>query len=300
MNRIVIAEALNKTVKIRAAKTTELVEQARTNHDLFPTSAAALGRVLTVTAIMASEWKDPLAKTVVEINGHGPAGSIVAHAKGNGEVKGLIGDPHLYFFKEETGKLDVGKAVGTDGYLKVTKDLGLKEPFSGIVHLHSGEIGDDFTYYFAISEQTPSVVSVGVLVNPDYSIQAAGGLVIQLLPDAPEETIQYVEKLAKEMAPISSYIAEGKEPEEIIQLLFPDAKILDEKEVYWHCDCSKEHFKDALALIDRNDILKLINEDHEAEITCQYCSKKYHFDEQDLKEVLEKKDAMENREHLDS
>ena len=295
MNPIVIAEALNKTVKIRAVKTTDLIETARLKHDLFPTSAAALGRVMSVASIMASEWKDENAKTIIEMNGGGPCGSIIVHAKGNGEIKGLIGDPHIYLFNEETGKLDVGKAVGRNGYLKVMKDLGLKEPFSGIVDIQSGEIGDDFSYYFAISEQTPSIVSVGVLVNPDYSIQAAGGLIIQLLPDAPEETIKYLEDLLKTMKPMSTYINEGKTPEEIIRLLFEDANILDHKEVYWHCDCSKEHFKDALALIDRKDILSLIEEDHEAEITCQYCNETYHFDEDDLKEVLEKKDAVENR-----
>ena len=295
MNPIVIAEALNKTVKIRAVKTTELVETARVKHDLFPTSAAALGRVMSVAAIMASEWKDAHAKTIIEMNGGGPCGSIIVHAKGNGEIKGLIGDPHVYLFNETTGKLDVGKAVGNNGYLKVMKDLGLKEPFSGIVDIQSGEIGDDFSYYFAISEQTPSVVSVGVLVNPDYSILAAGGLIIQLLPDAPEDSIAYVENLVKTMKPMSTYINEGKTPDEIIQLLFPDANILDQKEVYWHCDCSKEHFKDALALIDRNDIISLMEEDHEAEITCQYCNERYHFDENDLIEVLEKKNAMESR-----
>lgn len=300
MNPIVIAEALNKTVKIRAVKTTELVETARLKHDLYPTSAAALGRVMTVGSIMASEWKDPEAKTIIEINGGGPCGSIIVHAKGNGELKGLIGDPHIYLFNEQTGKLDVGKAVGTNGYLKVMKDLGLKEPFSGIVNLQSGEIGDDFSYYFAISEQTPSVVSVGVLVNTDYSIKAAGGLIIQLLPDAPEETIEYVENLVKTMKPMSTYIDEGLTPEEIIKTLFEDANILEYKEVYWHCDCSKEHFKDALALIDRKDLVSLIEEDHKAEITCQYCNKTYHFEEAELKEILEKKDAVENREHLNS
>ena len=297
-DRLVIADALEGTVRIRAARTTDLVEEARKAHNAQPTSCAALGRVLTIDAIMASEMKDADVKPVVTINGGGPAGTIVAQADGAGNVRGFIGDPSLYIFNHETGKLDVGAAVGRDGTLSVSKDLGLKEPFTGKVNLYSGEIGDDFTYYFALSEQTPSLVAVGVLVDTDCTVRAAGGMVIQLLPDAPEETIVYVEGIQQRMKPVSAYIDEGYSPEEIIHELFPDARILDERELRWHCSCSKEHFAAALALIQEKDLVEMIEEDHRAEITCQYCGKAYAYNEEELKEILERHRHVEDRQRF--
>ena len=299
-DKLVIAEALDGAVRIRAVRTTELVEEARKSHNMMPTSCAALGRVLSVTAIMASDMKEDDAKTVVTINGHGPAGTIVAQADGAGNVRGFIGDPGLYLVNEQTGKLDVGGAVGKNGTMSVSKDLGLKEPFVGVVDLVSGEIGDDFTYYFAASEQTPSAVAVGVLVNiPGCDVRAAGGLVIQMMPNASEEAIEYVENITKTMKPVSNYIDEGKTPEEIITLLFPDAKLLDEREIRWYCDCSKEHFASALSLVQEKDLEEMIRDDHGAEITCQYCGKTYSFSEEELKEILEKHRNVEDRKRLD-
>ena len=297
-DRLVIADALEGTVRIRAARTTDLTESARKAHNAAPTSCAALGRVLTIDAIMASEMKDPDAKTVVTINGDGPAGTIVAQADGAGNVRGFIGDPSLYISDPATGKLDVGAAVGHNGTLSVSKDLGLKEPFTGKVNLYSGEIGDDFTYYFALSEQTPSLVAVGVLVDTDCSVRAAGGMVIQLLPDAPEETIVYVESIQQRMKPVSTYIDEGYGPEQIIHELFPDARILDERELRWYCSCSKEHFAAALALIQEKDLEEMIEEDHRAEIICQYCGKAYTFNEEELKEILERHRHVEDRQRF--
>ncbi|MBR2727207.1 MAG: Hsp33 family molecular chaperone HslO [Solobacterium sp.] len=294
-DRLIIADALEGTVRIRAARTTDLVENARKAHNAQPTSCAALGRVLTIDAIMASEMKDESAKTVVTINGDGPAGTIVAQADGAGNVRGFIGDPSLYIFNHETGKLDVGAAVGHSGTLSVSKDLGLKEPFTGMVNLYSGEIGEDFTYYFALSEQTPSMVAVGVLVDRDCSVRAAGGMVVQLLPDAPEETIAFVESIQQRMRPVSTYIDEGYSPEEIIHELFPDARILGERELRWHCSCSKEGFAAALSLIQEKDLEEMIAEDHQAQITCQYCGKTYVFNEEELKEILEKHRHVEDR-----
>lgn len=293
-NPFVIAEAMNGTVRIRAVKTTELVEEARILHDCYPTSCAALGRVLSIDAILASELKDPDAKAVVTINGHGEAGTIIAQASANGDVRGFIGNPHLYYVNEETGKLDVGRIVGTQGTLHVTKDLGLKEPFTGVVELQTGEIGDDFSYYFAISEQTPSIVSVGVLVGKD-GVEAAGGMLIQLLPNATEETIEKLEEMAKTMKPISTYIQEGLLPKDIVKLLFEDATILEEREVRWHCGCSKENFATALSLIKEEDLVAMIEEDKQADITCQYCNQSYHFTEEELKEILQRKQYVEDR-----
>ncbi|MBE6109513.1 MAG: Hsp33 family molecular chaperone HslO, partial [Erysipelotrichaceae bacterium] len=185
-DEIVIAQAMNGQVRIHAARTTALVEEARKAHHCMATSAAALGRVLSATAIMASDLKNPQEKITSVMNGHGPAGTVLAQADGAGNVRGFIGDPSLYLVRED-GHLAVGQAIGTNGTLTVTKDLGLKEPFSGVAQIRSGEVGDDFAYYFAISEQTPSIVGVGVLVNPDGTIQASGGLFIQLMPGAKEE-----------------------------------------------------------------------------------------------------------------
>jgi molecular chaperone Hsp33 len=187
------------------------------------------------------------------------------------------------------GHLDVGKVVGTDGTLQVSRDMGLKEPFTGTVLLSSGEIGEDFARYFAISEQIPSVVSVGVLVNTDSSVSAAGGMIIQLMPFAGEDVIEAVERVAAEMRPMSEYMSQGIEVEDLIRQLFPDAKILDHKPLRWHCDCSKEHFADALAGLQKTDLEAMINEDHGAEAECHYCRKKYRFTEEELREILEKK-----------
>ncbi len=297
-DRLVVAEALNGTVRIRAARTTDLVEEARKAHQMMATSTAALGRVLTVDAIMASEMKDEDAKTVVTVNGHGPAGTIIAQADGAGNVRGFIGDPSLYLFNEETGKLDVGAAVGRNGTLSVSKDLGLKEPFVGMVKLVSGEIGEDFSYYFAMSEQIPSLVALGVLVDTDQTVRAAGGLIIQLLPYAPEDSVEYVENIQHTMKPVSSYIDEGMSPEEIIHLLFPDARILDEREIRWYCGCSKEYYATALSLVNEHDLEEMIREDHGAEVVCQYCGMVYQYSEEELKEILERHRNVADRQGL--
>jgi len=185
--KIWIAEAVNEEVRIHAAKTTELVEEARRAHNLAPTSAAALGRTMTVTGLMASDLKSDEEHVDVRIDGHGPIGQVHVQADGKGNVRGYVDNPNVYLSRED-GHLDVGAGVGTNGTLSVTRDMGLKEPFTGTVALQTGEIGDDFAYYYAISQQTPSVVAVGVLVDTDCTIAEAGGMIIELLPNASEET----------------------------------------------------------------------------------------------------------------
>lgn len=295
-DEIVIADALDGQVRIHAANTTQMVEEARKVHDCWPTSAAALGRTMTVTALIASDLKEKKEHVIVGINGQGPAGKISVQADGDGNVRGYITDPHVYL-KRADGHLDVGKAVGTNGTLTVSRDMGLKEPFTGVVPLQTGEIGDDFAYYYAISEQTRSVVAVGVLVGTDLHIASAGGMVIQLLPDAGEETIEAVEAAVKVMKPMTVYMQEGKTPEEVIHLLFPDAGILGHRDVRWHCDCSKEHFMDGMAALHEKDLQDMIEEDHGAEIVCQYCGRKYQLSEDDLKLILENKKRAADRKH---
>lgn len=294
-DEIVVAQALKDQVRIHAASTTALVETARQLHDMYPTSAAALGRTMTVTGILGSTLKDENEHITATINGGGPAGTIMAQADGAGNVRGFAANPQIYLKNGQTGKLDVGKAVGRNGYLRVTRDLGLKEPFTGTVALQSGEIGDDFAYYFAVSEQTPSVVAVGVLVDTDYSIRAAGGVLIQLLPDADEDCVKAVEAIAKDMKPVSQLIDEGRRPEEIIHQLFADARILEHRDIRWHCGCSREHYAAALATLHAQDLTEMIREDRGAEIVCQYCGKKYQYSEAELQQILDRKNHVENR-----
>lgn len=287
MNEVLIGTALDDKVRIYCLNSTNLVEKTRLLHDLWPTASAALGRVESVVAIMASLLKGDDEKIVVSINGGGPIGTILVEAKGNGDIRGFVSNNEVYLKYDNFDKLAVGLAVGTDGYLSVSRNMGLKESFTSKVKLQTGEIGDDFAYYFAVSEQTLSVVSVGVLVEVDYSIKAAGGLLIQLLPNHTEETIIQVEELLKRLKPISSLIDEGYSSEEIMNDLFDDVRILGKKEIRWNCDCSKERFRAALSTLDVNDLKEMIKEDHGAHIKCEFCNSEYEFNEDDLKNIVE-------------
>ncbi|QRG87007.1 Hsp33 family molecular chaperone HslO [Bulleidia sp. zg-1006] len=292
-DKIVIAQAFAGQVRIRSLHSTNLVEEARKSHHLMATSAAALGRTLTLTAILASDLKNPKAKVTALFNGGGPIGTVLAQGDGSGHVRGFVSNPNIYLVRED-GHLDVGAAIGQSGTLKVTKDLGLKEPFSGVVNIQSGEVGDDFAYYFAVSEQTPSIVGVGVLVNPEGDIRASGGMIFQLMPGASEETICALEEIARTMKPITELVDVGLSPEEMIYAYIPDAQILDEKEVVWNCSCSKEHYFHALTTLADKDLQEMIKEDHGAEVTCQFCHTKYQFSEDELKEIVHAK-QLENR-----
>lgn len=287
-NKIVIAQALNGMVRIRAIVATELVEKARLQHQLLATSAAALGRTLIVTALMASDLKDNKARITTIFNGKGQAGTVLAQADGAGHVRGFIANPSLYLVRDD-GHLDVAKAIGCDGELKVIKDLGLKEPFIGRVKIQTGEVGDDFAYYFAMSEQIPSIVGVGVLVKQSGNIGAAGGIILQTLPGAKEEVINKLEEIAKEMKPVTEMISSGLNAEEMIKAYLPDVQILALKKVELKCSCSKEYYLKALTALSKKDLDEMIEKDHGAEVTCQFCNQKYQFNEDDLKEVLSEK-----------
>ena len=274
-------------VRIHAARSTDMAEAARRAHESAATCTAALGRTLTVTALIASDLKRKDEHVRVRISGNGPIGRIVTEADGAGNVRGYGENMQLYASRED-GHLDVGKIVGSEGTLQVSRDMGLREPFTGTVELASGEIGIDFARYFAYSEQIPSVVSVGVLVDTDSSVKAAGGMIIQLLPNASMKTLETVEKISETMRPMSEYINDGITIGDLICQLFPDAVILDHKPLQWHCDCSKESFAAALSTLRKNDLEAMIREDHGAEIVCQYCKTKYQFTEEDLRELLER------------
>ena len=213
----------SKNCRVFACNTTKTVEDARKHHGLWPTASAALGRMMSASLMMASMNKNK-EKMTTTINGGGPIGTMMCVTNGDGNIKGFVANPEVHYTYNDTGKLAVGVAVGNQGTLQVVRDMGLKEPFSGSTPLQSGEIGDDFTYYFAVSEQTPSVVSLGVLVNDTNEVLSSGGFIIQLLPEATDEDISYIEEKMKDFPPISTLIHEGKSPEEVLQSIFEDVK----------------------------------------------------------------------------
>ena len=279
---LVKALACEERVRIYICSSTHLVEKARQNFDLWPTSAAALGRTLSIGSIMGSMLKSEKEQLTIRINGGGPIGTILVDAYQDGHVRGFVSDPHIMLQYNDTGKLAVGTAVGTNGYLEVIKDLHMKENWSGTVALQSGEIGDDFAYYFTASEQTPSAVSVGVLVNTDNSIMAAGGLLIQMLPDATEEDIVKVEGIVSNMKHISTLLQENDSLEDILHSLFDDVKVLSTQDIEFRCHCEKATMKRVLTTLSKEERKQIIEEDHGCEITCNFCGEKYYFTEEEL------------------
>ena len=247
----------NKKVRVYLCKTTDLCELARVKHDLWPTSLAALGRVLSVTAILGGMLKNDDEKVTVHINCNGPIGTIMTDVYKDWHVRGFGGDPHLMLVDNHTNKLAVGAIVGKDGYLRVIKDTGLKDDFAGTVKLISGEIGEDFAYYFTVSEQIPTAVSVGVLVDEKNSVIAAGALVIQMMPDANEDDIVYSEELIKDIGSISQQILNQQDVSKLAIKLFKDIEILEETELSFRCDCSLEIMYSAFITLSNKDIINI-------------------------------------------
>ena len=274
-------------VRVFACDTTELVNVAQEKHKLWPVASAALGRTMSVGCMMGSMLKSENEKITIEINGGGPMGTILVDAHHDGSVRGFVADPEHHYVYNDTNKLAVGVAVGRDGYLKVIKDMGLKQAFTGQVELQTGEIGDDFAYYFAVSEQTPSAVSVGVLVDTDAHIISSGGFIIQMLPDATEEDVVYIESKLNGFPTVSSLIAEGKTPKDMIEMIFEDYEELETRELSFKCNCSRERCYRVLGTINKEDLLAMIEEDHGCDMHCEYCSSTYHFEEKELREIYD-------------
>jgi len=292
MNNVLIATALNRHVRIYLFNSKEMVERARKVHDLWPTSCAALGRTLSVTGLMGLMQKDENEVVTVTINGGGPIGTVLCVATSEGIVKGFCGDPHIYETYPDSHKLAVGKAVGVDGYLKVTKNLKLKQNYTSQVALQSGEIGEDFAYYFSISEQIPSIVSVGVLVNTDDTVRSAGAMIIELLPNHTQDDIEYLEDL--DLQPISSVLAQNDNLIDYLEVLFPENEILEERYIRYECDCSRERFMGNLLALPKSDLEELAQEEN-IDIRCEFCNKEYRFDRKDIELIMSyadrKKDA---------
>lgn len=276
-----------------AVDATNTVAEAQRRHDTWSAATAALGRTLIGTTLLSTSLLKGDEKLTVKVNGHGPVGAIVVDGNANGTVKGYLQYPHTSLPLNAKHKLDVKKAVGTQGMLTVTKDQGLGQPYTGQVPLISGELGEDFTYYLAKSEQIPSSVGVSVFVEPDNSVKVAGGFMIQVMPGATDEAIARLEKRLKEMPMVSELLLDGQKPEDILRLLFKDEEIqiLQKLPVAFKCDCSKDRFAAALASVSATAIQEMIDQDHGAEAVCHFCGNKYQFSEDDLREILTKAQA---------
>ena len=288
MDKLVKAMAHDGRIRLYVAVTTDLVQFAQSRHQMYPTSAAALGRLLSAGVLMGSMLKSDKEKISLMVRGSNEIKAIVVDAQHDGTVRGFISNPHVMLLNSETGKLDVGAAIGS-GTLQVLKDMNMKSDFVSTIDLQSGEIGDDLAYYFTVSEQTPSAVSVGVLVNPDNTIASAGAMIIQLMPDSNETDVEMAEYVVSHLKPISQMISEGMEAHEIASLLFEDVQILEQRDVSFTCDCSKDKFARGLLTIEVRDLKDMINEDHGAHLVCHYCNEDYEFSEEELKEILLKK-----------
>lgn len=283
--------AFDGQIRAYAVDATETVSTAQKLHDTWSAASAALGRSLVGTLLLASASLQGDETMTVKINGNGPVGGIVVDGNANGTVKGYVQNPHVHLPLNDKHKIDVKGAVGTEGFLAVTKDLGLKEPFTGQVPLVSGELGEDFTYYLAKSEQIPSSVGLSVFVNSDNSIETAGGFMIQVMPGAKEETISQIEKRLAEIPMVSEMMRDGKKPEDILNEILgaENVKILDKMPVSYRCDCSRERFLGVLTSLPTDQLQEMADEDHGAEAVCHFCGKKYQFTEDELRKIIKVK-----------
>ncbi|WBW49600.1 Hsp33 family molecular chaperone HslO [Peptoniphilus equinus] len=276
-------------IRIIAADTRYLVDTARQMHNTSPTATAALGRTLTGALLMSVTMKNDKDRLTINIKGDGPIGRIVVSAKGNGEVKGYVNHPEADLpLRERDGKLDVGGLVG-QGTLTVVMDQGLKEPYVGKTQLISGEIAEDLAAYFYQSDQIPSVVSLGVLVDVDYSVKQAGGFLLQLMPGADEALIEKVEHSISGLKAVTTMLDEGMTPKDIIAKVMEgfDVKYLEETTASYQCDCSREKVTDSLLSLGRDELQAILEEDGQAEVVCHFCNTKYHFDAPALQSMLE-------------
>lgn len=273
-------------VFVLAADTTDISETSRQIHNTSKVCTAALGRALTGASFMGILLKGQDSSVTLRFNGGGPAGSVIAVADSDGNVRGYVMNPDVNLPLNEKGKLDVGGAVGTDGFLTVIKDIGMKEPFVGQIPLVSGEIAEDLTSYYAVSEQVPSVCALGVLVNPDLTVAVSGGFLIQLLPTADDTIIDKVERGLQGLPSVTTMLAEGLTPEEICKKVLPEfnVEVLDTAECEYKCNCSRERVEQALISVGREELIDMAN-DEVTEVKCHFCPEVYKFTSDDIKEL---------------
>lgn len=284
---IVRATAKDAQIRAFACTTRNLVETARIAHNTSPVATAALGRLLTAGAMMGSMLKGDADVLTLQVQGSGPLQGITVTADSKANVKGYVKNNAVMLPPNEKGKLDVGGAVGA-GILNVMKDLGLKEPYVGQTVLQTGEIADDLTYYFATSEQVPSSVGLGVLMNRDNTVKQAGGFIVQLMPFAEESVIEKLEENLKRIPSVTSILEEGKSPRELLEILLEDLsmEVLDTIPTRFHCNCSKERVAKAIISIGQKDIEEMIEEGREIEVNCHFCNQNYTYSVEELEELL--------------
>ncbi|MFL2457978.1 Hsp33 family molecular chaperone [Bacillus thuringiensis serovar israelensis] len=285
---LVKALAFDGEVRAYSVRTTNTVSEAQRRHDTWRTASAALGRSLTAGTMMGAMLKGDQ-KLTIKVEGNGPIGPILVDAHANGEVRGYVTNPHVDFEGTEQGKLRVYQAVGTEGFVTVIKDIGMREPFIGQSPIVSGELGEDFTYYFAVSEQTPSSVGVGVLVNGDDSVLAAGGFILQIMPGAQEETISFIEDRLKKIPPVSTLIERGLSPEELLYAVLGEdkVKVLETMDVQFNCTCSRERIESVLISLGKTELEQIREEEEETEVHCHFCNERYKFSKEDITNLIE-------------
>ena len=285
---IVRATAADSQILAFAATTRNLVEHARNIHGTSPVVTAALGRLLTAGTMMGITMKGEDELLTLQIKGNGPIGGLIVTATSKGTVKGYANQPAVIIPANDKGKLDVGGAIG-QGILTVIKDMGLKEPYVGQTHLVSGEIAEDLTYYFATSEQVPSSVALGVLMNKNNTVKRAGGFIIQLMPFASEEVIDFLEEKINKVDSVTTLLDRGMTPEMILEHLLGDLglEINDKVSTAYECNCSKDRVEKAIISIGRKEIQEIINDNESTEVNCHFCNKNYNFSVEELKVLLE-------------
>ena len=284
---IVRATAGNAQIRAFAAVTTDVVETARKAHNTSPVATAALGRLLTGGAMMGTMMKGDKDILTLQIHAGGPLQGITVTADSKGNVKGYVGNPNVCIPANSKGKLDVAGAVGV-GFMNIIKDMGLKEPYMGQVALQTSEIADDLTYYFATSEQVPSAVGLGVLMNKDNTVRQAGGFIVQLMPFAEESVIAKLEENVQKINSVTNLLEEGHTPESLLEKVLEgfDIEINDRMDTKFYCNCSKERVEKALISIGRKELNELIQEGKEVEMNCHFCNTNYVFSVEELKEIL--------------
>ena len=284
---MVRATAADAQIRAFAVTSRELVEEARAAHDTSPVVTAALGRLMTGALMMGSMLKGEQDILTLQINGDGPVHGLTVTADAAGHVKGYADNPQAMMPPNSVGKLDVGGVIGA-GVLRVMKDMGLKEPYASTIALQTGEIGDDLTYYFAVSEQVPSVVALGVLMNRDNTVRQAGGFILQLMPFTSDEVIDRLEQKLSQIQSVTALLEAGHTPEKLLEIVRGefDLTVTDRLPVSFHCDCSKARVEKVLLSLGKKDLQELIDEGKEVELHCHFCNKNYIFPVEEIETLV--------------